>query len=175
MPAFRGKPPYVMSEMIAAEPAHSERLLHRLAEDEVLETVAGAVRAAVEASRPIQVTGCGTSEHAAMAIATLLTEALEPAPGREPRAIPALEAIRRPLADGVLVSISHEGGTKATNEAIRAARAAGATSVLITVGKGSPGAEATELILRTGERTRAGATRSATSHRSSPAWRSRHG
>ncbi len=62
-----------MSEMIAAEPAHSERLLHRLAEDEVLETVASAVRAAVEAAQPIHVTGCGTSEHAAMAIVTLLT------------------------------------------------------------------------------------------------------
>ncbi len=51
----------------------------------------------------------------------------------------------------MLIAISHEGGTKATNEAIRAARAAGATTVLITVGKGSPGAEAAELILQTGE------------------------
>ena len=31
MPPFRSRPPYVMSEMIAAEPAVAERLVRRLA------------------------------------------------------------------------------------------------------------------------------------------------
>jgi fructoselysine-6-P-deglycase FrlB-like protein len=151
MPAFRGKPPYVMSEMIAAEPAHAERLLHRLAEDEAVEVLAEAMRAAVSANRPIHLTGCGTSEHAAMAMAAMLAEALDAPPGREPRAVRALDAVNRPLAEGVLLAVSHEGGTKATNEAIRAARAAGATTVLVTVGGGSPGAEMAELVVQTGE------------------------
>jgi fructoselysine-6-P-deglycase FrlB-like protein len=151
MPAYRGKPPFVMSEMIAAEPAHAERLLHRLADDSALAAVADAVRAASTAGQPIHVTGCGTSEHAAMGIAALLGEALDLPAGREPRALPALDVIGRSPAEGVVVAISHEGGTTATNEAIRAARAAGATTALITVGGGSPGAEAAELVIETAE------------------------
>jgi glucosamine--fructose-6-phosphate aminotransferase (isomerizing) len=151
MPAFRGKPPYVMSEMIAAEPAHTERLLRRLADDEAFATVVATIRAAADTGRPIHLTGCGTSEHAAMAIAALLDEALALPPGRETRAVTALEALRRPLGEGVLIAISHEGGTKATNEAISAARTAGATTVLVTVGAGSPGAEAAEHVIQTGE------------------------
>ena len=151
MPAFRGKPPYFMSEMIAAEPAHAERLLHRLADDAALASVAQRITVAMAAGAPIHLTGCGTSEHAAMAVAALLDEALALPPGRGPRAVTALEAMHVPLADGVLVAISHEGGTRATNEAIRAARTAGATTVIITAGGGSPGAEAAELVISTGE------------------------
>jgi fructoselysine-6-P-deglycase FrlB-like protein len=151
MPAFRGKPPYFMSEMIVAEPAHAERLLHGLGADAAFAAVADHLRTASDAGRPIHVTGCGTSEHAAMAIAALLEEALELPAGRDVRAVTALESLRRPIGDGVLVAISHEGGTRATNEAIRAARAAGATTVLVTVGAGSPGAEAAELVLQTRE------------------------
>jgi fructoselysine-6-P-deglycase FrlB-like protein len=151
MPAFRGKPPYVMSEMIAAEPAHAERLLHRLAGDEALATVADAVRSAATTGAPIHLTGCGTSEHAAMAIAALLDEALDVSPSPDVRVVAALDALRRPLANGVLVAISHEGGTQATTAAVQAARAAGATTAIVTVGGGSPGAEAAELVIRTGE------------------------
>jgi fructoselysine-6-P-deglycase FrlB-like protein len=65
--------------------------------------------------------------------------------------VTALDAGRRPLGEGVLVAVSHEGGTRATTEAISAARGAGATTVLITVGAGSPGAEAAEHVIQTGE------------------------
>jgi len=147
MPAFRGKPPYVMTEMIAAEPAHAERLLHRLADDEGFAALADALRAAADADHPIVTTGCGTSEHAAMAVAALLTEAL----GREVRSVQALELLHRPPSAGLLVAISHEGGTHATNEAIGAARAAGARTALITAGSGSPGAGLAELVVPTGE------------------------
>ena len=40
MPAFRSRPPYLMSEMIAAEPALAERLMRRLAADESLGALA---------------------------------------------------------------------------------------------------------------------------------------
>lgn len=148
MPAFRSRPPYLMSEMIAAEPALAERLVRRLAADETLGQLADAVRRAVAAEQPIVTTGCGTSEHAAMAIAALLEEALE---GREIRSVQALESIRRPMADGLLIAVSHEGGTQATNAALEAARAAGARTALVTVGGGSPGASLTELVVRTEE------------------------
>jgi hypothetical protein len=47
----------------------------------------------------------------------------EPAPGRELRSVQALEALRRPLRDGLVLAVSHEGGTHATLEALRAAQA----------------------------------------------------
>jgi glutamine---fructose-6-phosphate transaminase (isomerizing) len=151
MPAFRARPPYLMSEMIAAEPALAERLVHRLGTDEALGNLASAARDAVTAGRPVLITGCGTSEHAAMGMAALLNEALDLPAGREVRSVQALEMLRRPPRDGLLVAISHEGGTDVTNRALRAARDAGAQSALITVGNGSPGAELAELVITTGE------------------------
>src|SRR5688500_12220245 len=139
MPAFRGRPPYVMSEMIAAEPALAERLLRRLSTNDAMAKLTSLVRDAVAAGEPIITTGCGTSEHAAMAIAAMLNDALGLTTGRDVRPIQALEALRRPPAAGVVIGVSHEGGTHATNEALRAARDAGATTALITVGDGSPG------------------------------------
>jgi len=151
MPRFRGRPPYLMSEMIAAEPALAERLIHRLSKDEVVEPLVSAIREMASAGRPILTTGCGTSEHAAMGVAALLNEALDLPAGREVRAIQALDTLARPLADGLLIAISHEGGTQITNEALRVARAAGARTALITVGGGSPGAGLAELVVRTEE------------------------
>jgi fructoselysine-6-P-deglycase FrlB-like protein len=151
MPPFRTRPPYVMTEMIAAEPALADRLVHRFLADPVVEEVAKAVREAERSGRPIVTTGCGTSEHAAQAVAALLNEALDPVPGREVRPVQALESLRRPIRDGVLLAVSHEGGTAATNQAIRAVSESGARTVLITVGGGSPGAEAADLVIQTGE------------------------
>lgn len=147
MPAFRGKPPYVMTEMIAAEPAHAERLLHRLANDEAFTGLADAIRVAADAGQTILTTGCGTSEHAAMAIAALLTEALD----REVRSVQALESLARPPSAGLLLAVSHEGGTAMTNEAISAANAAGARTALVTAGSGSPAAALARIVVTTGE------------------------
>ena len=148
MPAFRSRPPYLMSEMIAAEPALAERLVRRLAADEALGQLADAVRAAVAQRQPIVTTGCGTSEHAAMAIAALLEETLDVV---EIRSVQAFESLRRPMTDGLLIAVSHEGGTQATNAALEAARTAGARTALITVGGESPGAALAELVVRTEE------------------------
>jgi glutamine---fructose-6-phosphate transaminase (isomerizing) len=59
--------------------------------------------------------------------------------------------VRRPLTAGVLIGISHEGGTTATNAALEATRAAGGTTALITVGAGSPGAGLADHVVTTEE------------------------
>jgi glucosamine 6-phosphate synthetase-like amidotransferase/phosphosugar isomerase protein len=151
MPPFRARPPFVMSEMIAAEPAVAERLVRRLAKDVALDRVAGEIRETLDAGRPVVTTGCGTSEHAAMGIALLLSEALNLPAGQEVRVVQALEALRTPLASGLLLAVSHEGGTHATLEAMRAAQGAGATTALITVGAGSPAAALADHVIATEE------------------------
>ncbi|HET9416181.1 MAG TPA: SIS domain-containing protein [Candidatus Limnocylindria bacterium] len=151
MPRFRSRPPYLMTEMIAAEPALAQRLVRRLVKQDAVGALADALQQAYAKGRPVAVTGCGTSQHAAMAIAELLTDALGSTPGREVRAVEALPLVRRALATGVLIGISHEGGTTATNAAMEAARAAGASTALITVGAESPGAALADHVVTTDE------------------------
>ena len=148
MPALRDGPPYAMTEMIAAEPALAERLVRRLQADPSLGRLAEAIRSAAAQGRPIITTGCGTSEHGAMVAAALLTDALE---GATAWPMQALEVARRPPREGVLLAVSHEGGTWATNEALAAARAAGSATALITVSDRSPGAALADHLLTTDE------------------------
>ena len=76
-PSKRDGPPFVMTDMMAAEPALAERLLSRLAQPSSSAAVlAGRLREAASAGSPIRVVGCGTSEHGAMASALILEEAL---------------------------------------------------------------------------------------------------
>lgn len=140
-----------MTEMIAAEPALAERLIHRLEQDAALELLADHVRTAADDGKPITTTGLGTSEHAAMGIAMLVNEALDLPAGREARAITALEAARRPPTDGVVIGVSHEGGTQVTNEALRAAGRGAATTALVTVSDRSPAAEVADVVIATEE------------------------
>ncbi len=151
MPTFRSRPPYLMTEMIAAEPAFAERLLRRLATNEAIGSLADAVREAATNQEPIVVTGCGTSHHAAMGVAMLLADGLDLPPGREPRAVKALESLWKPVDRGVLIGISHEGGTEATNEALRVARESGARTALVTVARSSPGASHADIVIETEE------------------------
>ena len=148
MPDLRDGPPYAMTEMIAAEPELAARLVRRLHDDPSLPRLVDAIRTAASRGAPILTTGCGTSEHAAMVAAALLTDALA---GPSVWSIQALELARRPPEGGVVVAISHEGGTWATNEALRAAHSAGARTGLITVSDRSPGAALADLLLTTGE------------------------
>jgi glutamine---fructose-6-phosphate transaminase (isomerizing) len=116
-PELRSGPPWAMQEMIEAEPALVEPILNSPAAAE-----AGAlVRAA---SGPVVLAGCGTSEHAAMGGAELL--------GGAARAADAFEASLDPQEGGVLIGVSHEGGTAATLAALRVASQRGAQTVLIT-------------------------------------------
>jgi fructoselysine-6-P-deglycase FrlB-like protein len=142
-----------MTEMIAAEPALAERLARRLPSLPAAAALASAIRDAAASGRPVVTTGCGTSEHAAMAVAAFLDDALRAAGIPDPRvaSVQAFELSRRPLAAGVVLAISHEGGTWATNEALRLSRAAGAVTGLLTVSSRSPGATLADLVETTDE------------------------
>ena len=75
-PSLRPGPPFHMTDMIAAEPALAGRVLARLADggDDAAQ-LAAAIRSTIEAGDPVVVTGCGTSEHGALATAEILREA----------------------------------------------------------------------------------------------------
>ena len=57
LPAFRGRPPYLMSDMIAAEPALAERLLLRFSADDAVEQLVVALREAAANGHSILTTG----------------------------------------------------------------------------------------------------------------------
>jgi fructoselysine-6-P-deglycase FrlB-like protein len=162
MPPRRAGPPFHMTEMIDAEPALAGRLLERLADpDGPAARLAQELRSAAELGRPILVTGCGTSEHGAIATVEILREALRAIglPGTPgwtgtPVAIQAFEASLEPeLAGpgGVVIGISHEGGTWATNQALERARASRARVALVTVSDRSPGAALADIVVTTDE------------------------
>jgi len=161
-PSRRDGPPYHMTEMIEAEPALAERLLRRLGDpDAAAAGLATELRAAAELSRPILVTGCGTSEHGAMATVEILREALRaiglPATQGRTGTPVALQAFEAALEDelagpgGLVIGISHEGGTWATNRALERARTGRARVALVTVSDRSPGAALADLVVSTGE------------------------
>src|SRR3954454_2234310 len=76
-PSVRSGPPFHMTDMIAAEPFLAERLLARLDDPQgPAGRLAGSVGQAVSSGAPVIVTGCGTSEHAAMAVVEIIREAL---------------------------------------------------------------------------------------------------
>ena len=156
MPSPRPGPPYHMTDMIAAEPWLARRILGRLVKSgSAAAELAAAVAHAARDGAPIVVTGCGTSEHAADGIATMLREALAATgvaanPGTAVSA-QAFEASLAPQSGGLLVAVSHEGGTPATNAAIEAVRAARVRTALITAGPASPGAKLADLVITTDE------------------------
>jgi len=106
MPALRAGPPWAMEEMILDEPGLVGPILASpaIAEAAALVRTAGA---------PLILTGCGTSEHAAMAGAAVL--------GGFSR--DAFEASLDPQSGGVLIGVSHEAETAATLAALDAAEA----------------------------------------------------
>jgi glutamine---fructose-6-phosphate transaminase (isomerizing) len=128
-PELRPGPPWVMQEMIAAEPVMAEEML--ASPSPVAGAIADAVGEALAAGRPVTVVGCGTSEHAAHAVAALMGGRVAPERRALVRARPALSAALDPT-DGVCLAVSHDGGTRATALAVAAAREAGARTALIT-------------------------------------------
>lgn len=161
MPASRGGPPFHMTEMIEAEPALSVRVLDRLLAGDGPRRLASALRVAASAGRPVITVGCGTSEHGAQAVAEILRGAMRdsglawaPGVGGGPIPIQAFEAslIAGLARDGaVVIGVSHEGATAATNAALQRAREGGATVGLITASAGSPGAALADVVLETVE------------------------
>ena len=153
-PAARSGPPFAMTEMISVEPALAERILvAHSAADGGAAALAAALRRAGEAREPVNVTGCGTSEHAALAVVELWRDAWRAAglPGPEPVAAQAFELSLDAPARGLVVGVSHEGATTATNAALSAARSAGAATALLTVTDRSPGAALADTVVATEE------------------------
>lgn len=153
MPAPRTGPPYAMTDMIAAEPALAGRLVRRLLADPTLELVARQIGDAVQHQQPVTFTGCGTSHHGAMAVASLVADGLARAgrPDHRVRAEQAFEFAGSVPPSGAVVAISHEGGTDATNAALRAAGGRSGQTALVTVSDRSPGAALAANVLTTEE------------------------
>jgi glucosamine--fructose-6-phosphate aminotransferase (isomerizing) len=152
-PLLRDGPPYHMTEMIAAEPAVTRRIIAGVTASGAAGALADAIRAAVSDGTPVVVTGCGTSETAATGVAAILREALVAAgsPDAPVTAEQALELALDPPTGGLVVGVSHEGGTGATNAALRAARDAGAQTAVITVDRRSPAGALADIVLETAE------------------------
>jgi glucosamine--fructose-6-phosphate aminotransferase (isomerizing) len=152
-PVDRGRPPWFMTEMIAAEPAFAARCLSRLVADGSAARLAAELRSAAAAGAPVVVVGCGTSEHGAIGAAAILDEAWRAAglAGQGPVSAQAFEASLEPRG-GLLIAISHDGGTWATTRALEAARTAGARTAIITASGRAPGAQGIDVVLETIER-----------------------
>jgi glucosamine--fructose-6-phosphate aminotransferase (isomerizing) len=153
-PAGRDGPPYAMTQMIAAEPALSRRVLAHLAGPSgPAAELAAAIREAALAGAPIVAVGCGTSEHGALGFAAIVRDAMQAAglPGPGPIASQALEAALQPQDGGLCIGISHEGSTAATIRAMEAGRASGARIALVTVSERAPAAELADVVLATQE------------------------
>jgi len=155
-PSRRDGPPYHMTDMIAAEPHIARRIVERLADPQgAAGRLAGAIGQAASTGAAVIVTGCGTSEHAALATVEILREAIRAAgmpsgPGSVASA-QAFELALDPPSGGLVIGVSHEGGTAATNRALAAASAAGARTALLTASAGSPGGQLAEIVVETVE------------------------
>lgn len=145
-PELRPGPPWVMQEMIAAQPALVEALLE--SPPPGTSAAAEAIAAALEHNRPVIVCGCGTSEHAAHGIAALLSAAVDPQQLALVQARPALSVVLDP-APGACLAISHDGETRASTLALLAARTAGAQTIAITHQPDASVARAAEHVLLT--------------------------
>ena len=152
-PIHRAGPPYHMTEMIEAEPALAGRLLRRDPASCGAAALAAAIREVAAVGGSVVVTGCGTSEHGAQGTAEILGDALRDAGYGNALVLAgqALEVSLHPPAQGLVIGISHEGGTGATNAALAASRAAGARTAIVTASRRSPGGAIAEVVVETGE------------------------
>ena len=148
-PELRDAPPWVMEEMIFAQPRLAAPILG--ADRPEAARLRDAVADAAAAGEPVVVTGCGTSEHAALVVAELLTDSFRRAGLVTARAEArqALDAALDPRAGGVCIAISHDGGTRATRLALEAARESGATTGLVTACTDPSCAAAADLVFVT--------------------------
>jgi glutamine---fructose-6-phosphate transaminase (isomerizing) len=141
-PEFRAAPPWLMEDMIRLEPRLADDL-GRLESE--LEPVAEAARRALHGGEPIVVIGCGTAWHAALGFADVLGEALggsHLAEGRQ-----SFDAALDPRSGGLCIAVSNGGRSKATLDALEAARGAGAATALVTADPRAPLSSAADVIV----------------------------
>jgi len=153
-PSIRTGPPYHMTDMIAAEPALARRIVETLADTGGMAAqLAEAIRATLGSGEPVVLTGCGTSEHAALAAAEILREAARAASLPDPIVATeqAFELSLQPPDRGLVIGITHEGATTATNAALRAAHDAGRSTAVITVSRRSPAGSLAGIVVETDE------------------------
>jgi len=143
-PALRAARPWLMEEMISAEPPVAVAIVG----SDGLAQLTDEVRRCHAAGEPISIVGCGTSEHGARAIAAQLDDAFGHR-GVRPVGRQALEAAIDPSPGGLCIGISHDGATHATRLALDAAREAGATTALITASPQGPMLAAADLVVVT--------------------------
>jgi fructoselysine-6-P-deglycase FrlB-like protein len=140
-----------MTDMIAAEPHLARRLLARLgAPESAAADLALAIRETLAGGGRVVVTGCGTSEHGALGAVEILRGAVG-APLGAVVSEQAFELALDPPSGALVIGISHEGGTAATNRALEAVRASGSRTALITAAAGSPGAQVADIVVATEE------------------------
>ncbi len=147
-PVLRDAPPWAMQEMIEAEPELVRSILLDPALEAVVQRVAAAIRDAGDRPR-ISVVGCGSSDHAAMAIAALLGDAIR-AGDRDVSGVrgrQAFEAALEPGTESVLIAVSHEGETPATLAAVKSSRAG--LRVAVTANPDGPIGRASDAVLGT--------------------------
>ena len=153
-PSPRSGPPYHMTEMIAAEPGLVRRILGaHAAPGGPAARLARAIGDVAAAGGPVVVTGCGTSEHAALTGVEVLREALLAAGIATTGLAPAqaFELSLDPPRGGLVIAVSHEGATTATNAALESARRAAARTAIVTVSDRSPGAALADIVVTTEE------------------------
>ena len=153
-PSLRSAPPFHMTDMIAAEPALARRILANVgAPGGGGAALAALIRTTLQAGEPIVVTGCGTSEHGAMGAVDILRDAARAAglAGASIEAAQAFEVSLDPPSRGLVIGISHEGGTGATNGALAAARSMGARTAMVTVSGRSPAGAFADVVVETNE------------------------
>jgi fructoselysine-6-P-deglycase FrlB-like protein len=145
-PELRAGPPWVMDEMVKAQVGLPDALAGTPGAAEIAAAVVDAARAGA----PIVVTGCGTSEHGALAVAELIGQALRDlGSATRVESRQALDAALDARTGGVCIGVSHEGTTRATVLALEAARASGAVTAGISVRAESPLAAGAEHALIT--------------------------
>jgi glucosamine--fructose-6-phosphate aminotransferase (isomerizing) len=152
-PGRRDRPPYHLTDMIAAEPAVARRIVAKVTVSPDAAQLADAIRAAVRDGGQVIVTGCGTSETAAMGMVEILRDGLR-AGGLADAVVSSAQAFELaldPLTRGLVIGVTHEGGTRATNAAMRASLDAGARAAVVTVSRRSPAGSVAEIVIETGE------------------------
>jgi glucosamine--fructose-6-phosphate aminotransferase (isomerizing) len=151
-PELRSAPPWVTEEMVASQPG----LVAPILTDPQATELAQVILDVDESGEPIVVTGCGTSEHGAMAIAELLDAALRQrgARGGRVEARQALEAALDPHPGGLCIAVTESGGTRATLLAVEAARDAGAATAAITANPEGAAISAVDVAMLTPQRDR---------------------
>jgi glucosamine--fructose-6-phosphate aminotransferase (isomerizing) len=152
-PELRANPPWVTEEMVASQPNLVTPILGNPHAAELAQVILDVD----ESGEPIVVTGCGTSEHGAMAVAELLDAALRQRGARSGRveSRQALEAALDPRAGGLCLAVTESGGTRATLLALAAAREEGAMTAAITANPVGQAASSVDLVMITPERDRA--------------------